>query len=127
MFYTEVICPSLTLENADVIYNTDFVLNYASRVLGFVIGYKVNTLVTFSCGYSYYIEGSRSAICQTSGEWSQPVPKCIHTSNENESLFSMSISFLQIFKDISPFFGPVIPLFQTSGDPYSSGFQSQNG
>ena len=34
--------------------------------------------------------------------------------------------FLKFLKDMSPFVGPLIPLFWTSGDIYS-GFQSQSG
>ena len=93
LLYTEVICPRLTVENGDVDYNTSFVLSYASRLLGFVIGYPVNTLATFDCHIGYYREGSRSAICQTSGYWSPQAPICTAASNENEPLYFMSVTF----------------------------------
>ena len=39
---------------------------------------------------------------------------------------SVILIFFQFLEDISPFVGPLIPLFRTSGD-ISSGFQSQSG
>ena len=86
----------------------------------FSYGYEVNTLAYFSCHQGYYREGSGSAICQSSGNWSEETPKCLAASKENEPLYSMSVTF----EDTCPFIGP---LFQTSGESYSYGFQSQSG
>ena len=74
--------------------------------------YEVNTLAYFNCHQGYYREGSGSAICQSSGNWSEETPKCVAASKENEPLYSMSVTF----EDTCPFIGP---LFQTSGESYS--------
>ena len=105
-------------------------LNTLNLVLApqtFSYRYEVNTLAYFNCHQGYYREGSGSAICQSSGNWSEETPICVAASKENEPLYSMSVTFYNTFEDTCPFIGPLIPLFQTSGDPYSSRFQSQSG
>uniref|UniRef100_A0A915Q664 Uncharacterized protein n=1 Tax=Setaria digitata TaxID=48799 RepID=A0A915Q664_9BILA len=36
----------------------------------------VGTVAQFSCGNGFYVDGSRSSICLTSGKWSHSSPKC---------------------------------------------------
>ena len=67
--------------------------DYNKHILTSVSRYPVNTEVSFSCDPYYYIEGSSSAICQKSGNWSQQAPICL--GNENEPLSSMSVIFFK--------------------------------
>ena len=70
-FHT-VICPPLSLRYGEVKYNTslltdDYQLNR---------GYSINTTASFSCDEHNITEGSTSAICQNSGNWSEQLPIC---------------------------------------------------
>ena len=77
LFYT-VVCPFLTLTNGKVDYNTSRMVYYDNY------GYSVNTMASFSCDTFYHREGNSSAICQSSGNWSEPTPTC-NSSNVNEN------------------------------------------
>ena len=83
-FYKEVSCPELRLENGRVDYNTSYF------TIEYDILYRVNTSASFSCDEYYHIEGSSSAICQSSGNWSEETPICA-ASNENENLYSIDV------------------------------------
>ena len=77
LFYT-VVCPFLRLENGKIDYNTTSLVYYDN------FGYSVNTMASFSCDTFYHREGNSSAICQSSGNWSEPTPTC-NSSNVNEN------------------------------------------
>ena len=100
-FYTAT-CPFLRLDRTEVVYNKKYFtfefggVNTLYLVLvpqKFDYRYEVNTLVSFICYQGYYREGSGSAICQSSGNWSEQTPKCVAASKENEPLYSMSVTF----------------------------------
>ena len=85
-FYAEVGCPGLRrLENGRIDYNTSYF------TIEFLFLYRVNTLASFSCDEYYHREGSSSAICQSSGNWSEETPICA-ASNENENLYSIDVN-----------------------------------
>ena len=77
-FVYTVVCPHLTLENGEVDYNTTRMVYYDND------GYSVNTMASFSCLGFHLREGNSSAICQSSGNWSEPTPTC-YSSNVNEN------------------------------------------
>ena len=89
MFYS-VSCPSLTLENGEVDYNTHLLtelLYYSYHLFNddfLKTGYSVGTMASFSCDEFYSREGSNSVICQSTGNWSLSTPIC-NASNDNES------------------------------------------
>ena len=62
-----VTCAALNVENGQLTYNDSRVTNQ---------GYPVATMATLTCDRGYALAGSASSICQTSGEWEQPVPNC---------------------------------------------------
>ena len=90
LFYTEVICPLLRLEHGEIMYNKPFVITFGKLPWTFVTGYPVNTLASFSCDKDFRREGSSSAICQSSGNWSEQTPICTG-SNDNEHLYFIDV------------------------------------
>ena len=99
LFYTEVICPHLSLVDGKVTYNTSFLFTFGELPWTFVPGYRVNTSVSFSCDEYYRREGSSSAICQSSGNWSQQAPTCA-ASNKNENLYSIDVCYFEQLKNV---------------------------
>ena len=64
--FSLVICPTLSLANGEIIYNT-------SSTNG---GYTVDTIASLTCDLGYTLSGSSSITCQPSGSWNRPVAIC---------------------------------------------------
>ena len=59
-------CAPISLENGLVNYTT-------SPVKG---RYLVDTVASFSCDLGFYLNGTNSAICETSKQWNNETPTC---------------------------------------------------
>ena len=88
LFYTEVNCPHLGLQHGTVSYNTTLKRANGQLPWTSVTGYRVNTLASFLCDKDFRREGSSSAICQSSGNWTEEAPRCT-ASNESKNLYSI--------------------------------------
>ena len=60
-------CETLSLVNGQIDYTESALTNGE---------YPVDTVATFTCDFRYYLSGSESITCQTSGEWNAESPMC---------------------------------------------------
>ena len=88
LFYTEVSCPHLRLTHGSVSFNTSVKNGNGQLPWTSVTGYRVNTLASFLCDKDFRREGSSSAICQSSGNWTEEARRCT-ASNESKNLYSI--------------------------------------
>ena len=77
-------CQALSLVNGQINYNEPAAING---------DYPVGTVASFTCTDNYYLSGSESITCQTSGDWNQETSAC---KSKGRNIF-----FIKCFQNLS--------------------------
>ena len=59
--------------------------------------YPINTEVSFTCDYGYFLNGSDSSTCQSTGDWDPQTPTCNKVIKSMLDLTITSTQFLLLY------------------------------